>query len=404
MSSTGLIPTDLRLRPGQVSEIAAALREANALSKRCEILGGGTKRSLGNPVTADIQLDMSSIRGIEFYEPEELVIKVRAGTPMSEVRAALAEKKQHLPCEPPDLAALFGDAMAGDTIGGIVACNLSGPRRILSGSIRDAVLGMEAVNGLGEIFKGGGRTVKNVTGYDLPKLLVGSFGVLAVITAVTLKVHPAPAREATLLFPNLGDVDAIRVMGEALRMPLDISAASHLTTRESYAVTALRLEGFPESVAARRAELQRRLQRLTDVTVIEGEDSAVFWRRRRDLSDFAGDPLACLWRLLLPVSHAARVAAAVGGEALYDWGGSRIFLKTNEETVRTQGNLLRSMVEQVGGTACLFKAPAGLRQAFGAFHPRPKAHQDLAERIRARFDPNNVLNPGKFVLASQRAT
>jgi glycolate oxidase FAD binding subunit len=251
MSSTGLIPTDLRLRPGQVSEIAAALREANALSKRCEILGGGTKRSLGNPVTADIQLDMSSIRGIEFYEPEELVIKVRAGTPMSEVRAALAEKKQHLPCEPPDLAALFGDAMAGDTIGGIVACNLSGPRRILSGSIRDAVLGMEAVNGLGEIFKGGGRTVKNVTGYDMPKLLVGSFGVLAVITAVTLKIHPAPAREATLLLPNLGDADAIRVMGEALRMPLDISAASHLATRMPSQLCVSRASPTPSPHAGR---------------------------------------------------------------------------------------------------------------------------------------------------------
>src|SRR6185312_4310599 len=214
------------------------------------------------------------IRGIELYEPEELVIKVRAGTPISEIRAALAEKKQHLACEPPDLAELFGDAMAGDTIGGVVACNLSGPRRILTGSLRDAVLGMEAVNGLGEIFKGGGRTVKNVTGFDLPKLLVGSFGVLAVITAITLKLHPAPAREATLLLPNLRDADAIRVMGEALKMPLDISAASHLATRDSRAVTALRLEGFPDSVAARREELQKRLQGMTGVTVIEGEDSA----------------------------------------------------------------------------------------------------------------------------------
>jgi glycolate oxidase FAD binding subunit len=404
MNDIGSIPTDRRLRPGQVSEIAAALREANALSKRCEILGGGTKRSLGNPVTADIQLDMSAIRGIEFYEPEELVIKVRAGTPISEIRAALAEKKQHLACESPDLAGFFGDAIAGDTIGGVVACNLSGPRRILNGSIRDAVLGMEAVNGLGEIFKGGGRTVKNVTGYDLPKLLAGSFGVLAVITAVTLKIHPAPAREATLLLPDLGDTDAIRVMGEALRMPLDISAASHFATRDSPAVTALRLEGFADSLAARREELQKRLQGMSGFTVLEGEDSAAFWRRRRDLSDLAGGPLACLWRLLLPASHAARVAAAIGGAALYDWGGSRVFVTTNEETVRTQGKLLRSMVEQAGGSACLFKAPASLRQAFGAFHPRPKAHHDLAERIRARFDPKNVLNPAKLAPVTQGAT
>ena len=404
MNDTGSIPTDRRWRPGQASEIAAALREANAASKCCEILGGGTKRSLGNPVTADIQLDMSAIRGIEFYEPEELVIKVRAGTPIAEIRAALAEQQQHLACEPPDLAGFFGDAVAGDTIGGAVACNLSGPRRILNGSIRDAVLGMEAVNGLGEIFKGGGRTVKNVTGYDMPKLLAGSFGVLAVITTVTLKLHPAPVREATLLLPNLGDDDAIQIMGEALRMPLDISAASHLATRDRHAVTALRLEGFAESVAARREALQKRLHGMTGVTVIEGEESAAFWRRRRDLSDLAGDALACIWRLLLPASHAARMAAAIGGAALYDWGGSRVFVKTNEETVRTQGELLRSMVGQAGGSVCLFKAPAGLRQAFGAFHPRPQAHQDLAERIRARFDPNHVLNPGKLAPVTQGAT
>ena len=263
------------------------------------------------------------------YEPEELVMRVRAGTPISHLRQVLAEKSQQLVFEPPQYAALFGDSTSEDTIGGIVACNLSGPRRILSGSVRDAVLGIEGVNGRGEIFKGGGRTVKNVTGYDIPRLLTGSFGVLAVITSITLKIHPAPAREATLLLTGLSDAAAIQVLSGALKMPLEISAAVHLSGRLSETTTAVRLEGFSESVAARERELRKYLATKGPVTSMAGDESAAFWRRQRDLSDFASDPAACVWRLLLPASKAARVVAAISGEVLYDWGGSQVFIKTS---------------------------------------------------------------------------
>jgi glycolate oxidase FAD binding subunit len=392
-----------RLTPNHVDDVAEIVREANTACRRCEIVGGGTKRSLGNPVDADLQLHLSAITGVEMYEPEELVLKVRAATPVSHIRQVLAKRNQQLAFEPPQYAALFGNCTAEDTIGGIVACNLSGPRRILSGSVRDAVLGIEAVNGRGEAFKGGGRTVKNVTGYDIPRILTGSFGVLAAITSITLKVHPASAQEVTLVLTGLSDSEAIQVLSGALRMPLDISAAAHLSGRLSASVTAVRLEGFAESVAARAGELRKYLQKMGAVTSIAGDESSAFWRRQRDLSDFASDPAACVWRLLLPVTKAARVVAAIRGEVLYDWGGSQVFIKTSVEGTRSQATSLRTLAGEVGGSACLFKAPAALRLDLGTFQPRPRAYQELAERVRTSFDPNSVLNPGKLAVVSRGA-
>ena len=392
-----------RLTPIHVGDVAEIVREANSSRQRCEIVGGGSKRSLGSPVEADFHLDLSALVGLEMYEPEELVVTVRAGTPVSHLRQVLGEKSQQLVFEPPQYAALFGSPTAEDTIGGIVACNLSGPRRISSGSVRDAVLGIEGVNGRGEVFKGGGRTVKNVTGYDIPRLLTGSFGVLAVITSITLKIHPAPEYEATLLLTGLSDGLAIQVLGGALKLPLDVSAAVHLSRRRSDSITAMRLEGFSGSVAARERELRRYLQELGAITAIAGDESAAFWRRQRDLTDFASDAEACVWRVLLPATKAAQVVAAIEGEVLYDWGASRIFIKTSVEGARRQANLLRSLAGQAGGSACLLRAPTALRLEVGTFQPRPMAYQDLAERVRTSFDPNGVLNPGKLAGAGRGA-
>jgi glycolate oxidase FAD binding subunit len=392
-----------RLTPNHAGDVAEIVREANTSRQRCEIVGGGTKRSLGSPVDADLQLDLSAIAGVELYEPEELVLKVRAGTPVSHIREVLAKKNQQLAFEPPQYAALFGNFTSEDTIGGIVACNLSGPRRILSGSVRDAVLGIEAVNGRGETFKGGGRTVKNVTGYDIPRLLTGSYGVLAVITSITFKIHPAPAREVTLVLTGLSDTVAIQVLSGTLKMPFDVSAAVHLSGRLSDSVTAVRLEGFSQSVAARERELGKYLEKMGPVTSMAGDESTAFWRRQRDLSDFARDPESCVWRLLLPATKAARVVAATRGEVLYDWGGSQIFIKTSAEGARSQATSLRTLAGEAGGSACLFKAPAALRVDLGTFQPRPKAYQELAERVRTSFDPNRVLNPGKLAVVSRGA-
>jgi len=397
MTNSQAVRTSPRFRPGSLDEVMQTISEANAAGRRLEIVGGGTKHSLGGPVLADAVLDMSGLAGIDFYEPEELVIKVRAGTPVSTVRDVLAEKRQHLAFEPPAYAAFFGDASANDTIGGIVACNLAGPRRILAGAPRDAVLGVEGVNGRGESFKGGGRTVKNVTGYDMPKLMTGSFGILAALTSVTLKVLPAPPREITLLVAGLGDARAIELLADLLNVPADISAAAHLGgSRADLPTTALRLEGIQESVVARAAQLGNRLQRVSDVRTVADEESRDFWRKLRDLSSFAADPDACVWRLMLPGTQAARVVNAIGGEAVYDWGGSEVFIRMEAGKAEEHAQALRTMMSEAGGSACLFRAPAELRRCVGVFQPRPKALQELGERVRQMFDPNGILNPGKL--------
>jgi glycolate oxidase FAD binding subunit len=397
MDSSQTILTPTRFQPKNANALIETISEAYAVGTRLELVGGGTKCTLGDPVAADAVLDLSGLTGIDFYEPEELVIKVRTGTSLAEIREVLAAKKQHLAFEPPDYAAFFGNPLTTGTIGGIVACNLAGPRRIHAGAPRDAILGVEGVNGRGEFFKGGGRTVKNVTGYDIPKLMTGSFGVLAALSSVTLKVLPAPPHEVTLLLSGLDDAKATELLADLLGTPVDLSAAAHLGgTRESAALTALRLEGFREPVAERETELESRLRGLSDVRTIADEESRDFWRGLRDLTSFAGYPDDCVWRLMLPGTQAARVVNAVGGEAIYDWGGSMVFIRMETGKAEEYAWALRAMVAEAGGNACLFRAPAALRRQVGTFQPRAKALSELGERVRQMFDPKGIFNPGKL--------
>lgn len=390
-------------RPDSVDALVATISAANAAGNPLELIGAGTKRTFGDPVVADSILDLSGLSGIDFYEPEELVLKVRTGTPLAEIREVLAAKKQHLAFEPPDYAAFFGNPPNTGTIGSIIACNLAGPRRVQAGAPRDAILGVEAVNGRGEAFKGGGRTVKNVTGYDIPRLMTGSFGVLAALTSVTLKVLPAPPCEMTFLLTGLSDAKAMELLADMLGTPADLSAAAHLGgTRQDTPITALRLEGFRDSVSARGTELHRRLGKVSDIRSIAGEESHEFWRELRNLSSFPMDPDICIWRLMLPGTQAARVVNAVGGEAIYDWGGSKVFVRMEIDKAAEGARALRSMVGEAGGNASLFRAPISLRRQVGTFHPRAKALSDLGERVRQMFDPNGILNPGKLGTASTR--
>ncbi len=385
------------IRPENVDALVEILSGANADGTKVEVTGGGTKRTLGDAVIADAVLDLSGYSGIELYEPEELVIRVRAGTSLGEVRETLAAKNQHLGFEPPSYARFFGGPAGSDTIGGIIACNLGGPRRIQAGAPRDAILGVEGVNGRGEFFKGGGRTVKNVTGYDVPKLMTGSFGVLAALTTVTLKVLPAFPHEVTLLLSGLDDVSATELLGDILRAPADISGAAHLGgSHRDAPVTALRLDGFADTVAAHEDEVRSRLRTKADIKKIVDAESRHFWRELRDLSSFSEDQDACVWRLMLPNTHAAKVVEAVGGEAIYDWGGSLVFLRMEAREAEARARALRTMVGKVGGSACLFRGPPALRREIGTFQPRTRGLSQLGERVRQMFDPNAILNPGKL--------
>ncbi|QBR01934.1 FAD-binding protein [Paraburkholderia pallida] len=398
-------PPAIALRPANPAELAGLIVDANLAGHTLEIVGGATKRGLGDPVSADAVLDLSALAGIVFYEPEELVVKVHAGTRLAELRETLAAQRQHLAFEPPGYAAFFGAEPTLETVGGVVACNLAGPRRVLAGSARDAVLGVEGVNGLGEPFKGGGRTVKNVTGYDIPRLMTGSFGVLAALTSVTLKVHPMPSFESTVVVEGLDDAQALYLSSELLRAPLEVSGAVHLGgARDTPSHTAFRLEGWRESVAARQQEIVHRVGSSAAMRVIVEDESRAFWTRQRDLGDFASVAQTCVWRLALPSNYAAQVVAGLGAEALYDWGGSRVFVAMAADAARECAAGLREAARDVGGTATLLRAPDALRRETGAFQPKSGGLDGLAERVRHAFDPNGVLNPGKLGRAASGDT
>src|SRR6266567_1465210 len=249
------------LRPREPKQVEEAIAWALAQGETLELIGCGTKRTIGRAAQWDATLDLSGLAGITLYEPEELVLSAKAGTPLTEINALVAEQRQQLAFEPMDYGPLLGGELGAGTIGGAIAANLSGPRRIKTGAARDHFLGFSAVSGRGETFKSGGRVVKNVTGYDLCKLLAGSWGTLAAMTEVTIKVLPRPETEATVLVRGLAPAKAVEAMTSAMGSSCDVSGAAHLPAGVAVrveagviaadTVTALRLEGFSPSVAER---------------------------------------------------------------------------------------------------------------------------------------------------------
>jgi len=390
-------PSPHVVRPETIDELVDAVHTARGNGSSYELVSGGTKRGLGTPSAGTAVLDLSGFSGIEFYEPEELVIKVRAGTRMSEIQAALSEKGQHLAFEPPDYGPVFGHDRLADTIGGVVACNLAGPRRVIAGSAKDSVLGLEGVNGRGEVFKCGGRTVKNVTGYDMAKLLTGSFGTLAALTSITLKVLPRPEGELTLIISGADDYSACHLLSKSLQLPVAISGAAHSGGIGcAKGLTSFRLEGVSASLRPRLYQLKEHLKFGYATHVIEGSESQAHWRDIRDLSAFSADQKSCLWRMLAPVGDAAKLACSIGGEALYDWGGNEVFVRASYEDVLSQAQRLRDRAVRAGGVADLFRAAKALRLDVGAFQPKSEALASLSARIKAMFDPAGLLNPGRL--------
>src|SRR5690349_121890 len=327
-------------KPDDQGGVSDAILTAIADNTPMEIVGSGSMRAIGRPLALSSRLDLSRLTGVKFYEPEELVLSARAGTGRSEITGLLAANRQALAFEPPDFARLLGGNQGG-TLGGMIAGNLSGPRRIRSGALRDHILGFSAVSGRGEPFQCGGRVMKNVTGYDLPKLMAGSWGTLCALTEVTMKVMPAPETTATLVLFGLSDEAAGAAMREAMRSPLDISGAAHLpgdvAGRSALAeiasagasVTLLRLEGFAESVSSRLAELAAAAA--VDRVVLDAERSEAAWAEIRDVHLLAEPRERIVWRLSLPPTDGARAmthirTAAPGALGYYDWSGGLLWV------------------------------------------------------------------------------
>ena len=397
------------LAPTDADGLADAVRWAVAGEHPLEVVAGGSKRNFGRPVQSAATLSLAAFDGIVDYQPSELVLTAKAATPLAAIQSALEAEKQMLAFEPADYAPLFGSA-EGATLGGTLACNLSGPRRIKAGAARDHFLGVHAVSGRGERFKAGGRVVKNVTGYDVCKLLAGSYGTLALMHEVTVKVLPAPERTRTVLIYGLEPAAAMDALEAALSSAHEVSGAAHMPAEEaarsavSYvadagaAVSAVRVEGFRASVEARCEALRELLGRFGAVEELHSKNSATLWREIRDVRAFADDS-GPLWRLSVPPASgadaAARVADAADVRTLFDWGGGLVWIGVNGAPDAGE-TAVRAAASTAGGHATLIRADAPTRAARAVFQPQTAGLAALIERIKRAFDPAGVLNPGRM--------
>ena len=404
------------LKVRDAKDVEQVVRAAIASEQPLEIIGHGTKRMVGQPMATNALLDLSALNAVKSYEPNELIITVEAGAPLADVKSLLDSKNQRFAFEPMETMRLLGTPGAG-TIGGMIAAGLAGPRRIQAGAARDHLLGAQAVSGFGDSFKAGGKVVKNVTGYDLCKLLAGSWGTLAVMTEVTLKVLPRPESERTLVLRGLDDAAANQAMTAALGSPFDVSGAAHLpksALRDAAgalgrlgsprtALTLVRLEGITASAVHRAASLSKQLVQFGSADIIEDDSSAAVWDCVRDVEPFAAKgPLGAwpVWRVVCPPASGStlgeRLVRETGGDVLYDWGGGLIWVAMPPRP-DAQAALVRQHAAAAGGHAMLLRATDEVRRQVDVFQPAAEGVRALSERVRQSFDPKSILNRGRMV-------
>jgi glycolate oxidase FAD binding subunit len=381
------------IKPRDGKELRQAVEWALNEGATLDVRGSGSKLALGKPMHCDQVLDVSGLSGVVDYAPEELVVTLRAGTPLREIEALLAQRNQMLAFEPPDLGPLLGREVGEGTLVGTIMGNFAGPRRLSSGAARDHLLGFSGVNGRGESFKSGGRVMKNVTGYDLSKLLAGSWGTLAVLDEVSVKVLPAPDQTRTLFLHGLDDVTAVKAMCAAMGSPHEVSGAAHVPGR-----TALRVEGIAPSVEARLKGLRELLvgtgARMEEQGTLE---SRAFWRKVRDAVPLAAAPSDVVWRIsCAPTDGPALVArlksARPGAKAFYDWSGGLVWLALPASADADEA-LVR---DRLKGHATLIRAPESTRAAVSIFQPLSPALAALSARVKESFDPKGIFNPGRM--------
>jgi glycolate oxidase FAD binding subunit len=403
------------LRVRDAKDVEEVVRAAIANEQPLEIIGHGSKRSIGHAMATNAVLDVSALNAVTSYEPNELIVTLQAGAPLADVLSLIDAKNQQFAFEPMNTAPLLGTPALG-TIGGMIAAGLAGPRRIKAGGARDHLLGAHAVSGFGDSFKTGGKVVKNVTGYDLCKLLAGSWGTLSVMTEVTLKVMPKPEAERTLLLRGLDDAAANKAMTAALGSPFDVSGAAHLPKSafrarteglgdiagQGEALTVLRLEGITASAAHRAGSLRELLAPFGTATLVEDVASSVLWATIRDVLPFAASGALGawpVWRIVCPPASGAALgtllARETGGDVIYDWGGGLIWAALPPKS-DAHAPSVRQRANAVGGHATLIRAADDIRRDVDVFHPQAPGVAALSERVRASFDPKTILNRGRL--------
>lgn len=393
-----ITPTDI---DGVVAAIVAARDSATPLAVR----GNGSKDGLLRPVQAADTLSTAGLSGISLYSPQELILTAGTGTKMAEIAAAVAAKGQHIIAEPPDFSALYGTDTP-QTLGGVVAANLSGPRRVMWGATRDHVMGVVAVNGRGERIHSGGRVLKNVTGLDLCKLLTGSFGTLAVMTDISLKVLPAPERRGTLVLKGLTPDRAVAALSRALGSPYAVSGAAYLPAAMAArvpvlawfgeSVTLVRIEDFAPAVAYRTERLKADLEEYGAAELLDDGASVAAWASVRDVAPMVVEQGA-IWRVSVRPSAGPAVAAALeqafGAAWFMDWGGGLLWV-AGPATAETHAAVARAAA---AGTYMLVRAPGALRAAVAVVPPESPVLNRIARNVKAAFDPDGILNPGRMV-------
>jgi glycolate oxidase FAD binding subunit len=403
------------LKIRDAKDVEQAVQAAIAAEQPLEIIGHGSKRAVGQPMATNAVLDLSALNRVVDYEPNELILTVEAGAPMADLLSLIDSKNQEFAFEPMDTSVLLGTPPQSATVGGTIAAGLAGPRRIKSGGARDHLLGLTAVSGFGETFKAGGKVVKNVTGYDLCKLIAGSWGTLAAMTEVTLKVMPKAEREVTLVLHGLDDVAATRAMNAALGSPYDISGVAHLphsafrgatgplaALARQGAVTLIRLEGIGASVAARANSVTDSLASYGKAERIEDAASQAVWASIRDVTPFAASgPLGAwpVWRIVCPPASGGAfgqvLARETGGDVIYDWGGGLIWAALPPSADAGAG-MLRTKLKAIDGHATLIRGSDAVRCAIDVFHPHDAGVAALNKRVKASFDPRDIFNRGRM--------
>jgi glycolate oxidase FAD binding subunit len=394
------------IAPADEAGLAEVIREAAERREPLTVEGFGSKAAMLRPVQSARTLSTRNLSGITLHSPRELIISARAGTPLAEIEAALAEQNQQLTAEPPDLSGLLGGASA-QSWGGIVAANLSGPRRIAWGATRDHVMGIRVVNGRGEVIRSGGRVLKNVTGLDLCKLLAGSHGTLGVLTEITVKVLPQPACTGSLVIRGLDAARGVAALSAALGSPYGVSGAAWLPAWAAATVPALargsaaviRIEEFPESVAYRLERLAADLAGFGTCETLADEMSRAVWRAIRDVTPIHVSAGEAVWLVSTRPSHGPAVLAAAeaaGARGFLDWGGGRAWL-VGPGTEAVQAAIAGTVRAQ-GGTWMLMRAPEPLRAAIDVVPPEAPALAAITRRVKAALDPAGILNPGRITV------
>ncbi len=399
-----------QMRPIDERELARVLLEASLAPTPVEVMGAGSKQGIGRPMHTATSVSSKAMRGITLYEPNEMVMSARTGTPLTQVETALAERGQMLAFEPIDYGPMLGGQGGQATIGGVFAANVSGARRVAIGAARDHLLGLRGVTGRGEIFKSGGRVMKNVTGYDLCRGLAGSWGTLAVLSEVTFKVLPTPEDIGTLLLFDLPDDLAVEALCTAIASPFEVSGAVHLQAplaarlehpglrTMGQSVTALRIESFAKSVAYRKGRLKDLLKAYGTIHDFERGASMFLWDELRRLSVLQGSD-APVWRISTQPTAGPKVVAAISAfmecRAFYDWSGGLVWAEVLPTTDAGAADV-RRVIATCGGHATLVRAEPHVRTAVDVFQPLETGLDRLSRRLKETFDPAGILNPGRM--------